>query len=137
MKDGGVVLMGVDDRPLLDRPELDPLIDAAGIKLLAIDEEAEFLPMAGSICLRRGCRKGHRTTVGDFGFLDGLQWRGGRISRQPSLPPPPSHHHPPPRARRPGGPPPVTCPASRAGARGAPPRPPAHAPAPRPQTPAA
>jgi hypothetical protein len=42
MKDVVVMLMRVDDRPLLDRTELDPLIDAAGIELLAIDEEAEF-----------------------------------------------------------------------------------------------
>src|SRR5258708_8594430 len=110
MKDGGVVLMGVDDRPLLDRPELDPLIDAAGIKLLAIDEEAEFLPMAGSICLRRGCRKAHRTTVGDFGFLDGLQWRRRAIPPPPSAPPPAPHPAPPPRAHPPGGRPPANIP---------------------------
>ena len=48
VKDVVVMLMRVDDRPFLDRTELDALIDATGIELLAVDEEAEFLPMAAS-----------------------------------------------------------------------------------------
>ena len=65
MKDVVVMLMRVDDRPLLDRTELDPLIDAVRIELLAIDEKTEFLPMAGSIRLRRPAR----TTASTFSSI--------------------------------------------------------------------
>src|SRR3954465_11184754 len=77
-----VMLMGVDDGPLLDRAELHPLIDTAGVELLAVDEELEFLPMAGGIGLRRGRRQHHLATVGDLGILDGRERRRRQGPRQ-------------------------------------------------------
>ena len=46
-----------------------------GIELLAVDEEAELLPVAGGIGFRRGRREGDRATVGDFDVLDGCERR--------------------------------------------------------------
>ncbi len=53
-----VVVVGVRvlDGPLLDRAQLDPLVDALRIELLVVDEEVEFLPVSGCIRLRRGGR---------------------------------------------------------------------------------
>src|SRR3954454_32628 len=81
VEDVVVMLMRVDDGPLLDRAELDPLIDPAGVELLTVDEELEFLPMAGGVGLRRGGRQHHLATVGDLGVLDGRErrwWQGAR-----------------------------------------------------------
>src|SRR6266851_9906091 len=38
-----VVFAGILDRPFLDGAELDPLVDARGVELLAVDQETELL----------------------------------------------------------------------------------------------
>ena len=45
VEDVAVMRMRLDDRPFLDRPELDPLIDAVEIECLAVDEDGESLTM--------------------------------------------------------------------------------------------
>lgn len=53
VEDVVVVLVQVRDLPLLDRAQLDLLIDALRIEEAAIDEEGELPPVPGGVDLRR------------------------------------------------------------------------------------
>ena len=53
VEDVVVVLVLVGDRPLLDRVQIDLLIDPIVIEELVVDEEGELAPVTGRVDLRR------------------------------------------------------------------------------------